>query len=267
MNDQLPFLVAPYAALAEVYERAGFADYARQAAPRYLVLAQSLDWAGRRILDIGCGTGVSTRYLAQQGFRVAGVDNNPYMLAQAQRAPASDDPQHAEALEPPEFVEMDVRVLESPMGVVDLALAVGGVMNAIQSLRELEQAFAHVSRTLDRGKLFVFDMRTIRGLASRLGDCDTVSYDNEHDLLVLARNQFSYETLSATRHYVIYRQRNLTWERQDEIHIERGYPTQGVIAMLERTGFEVVAVLDPDMRPFDAQTDPHGQAVFCARKL
>jgi cyclopropane fatty-acyl-phospholipid synthase-like methyltransferase len=265
MSEQLPYEVSPYSALAVIYNQAGLAEYARQSVTRYLNFALSLDWAGRRILDVGCGIGVSTWMLATQGFHVAGLDNSAPMLAQAQQTPAdlTDSSLVADA---PTFVQADMRQFESPIGSVDLALAIGGVMNAISSLRELEHTFAQINRALEADKLFIFDMRTIRGLASNLGDCETVTYDNQHNLTLIIRNRFSYETLSNTRHYMIWQQQGLKWDRADEIHIERGYPTQAVVAMLQRTGFETVATLTPDMEPFDIQDDPHGRVIFVAQR-
>jgi hypothetical protein len=186
------------------------------------------------------------------------------MLAKAQQLP--EDVAADMLIDAPIFAESDMRQFESPIGMVDMVLAIGGVMNAIPSLRELEQTFAQINRTLEPSKLFIFDMRTIRGLANDLGDCDTVTHDNGHSLMLVIRNRFSYETLSSTRHYIVFQQQGLKWDRADETHVERGYPTQAVVAMLQRTGFEVAATLSPDMGPFDMQQDPYGRVVFVAQK-
>lgn len=260
MSEQLPFLVPPYTALAAVYDRGGYADYAVQHMPQYVMYAQSVDWAGRRILDLGCGTGETTLQLAQRSYRVAGIDQSPHMLAQAAEKLAQfDDEIH----NPPEFAQMDMRQLESPLGPVDMVIAAGGVLNAIHNLRELEGTFSRVQQTLDPERFFIFDLLTIQGLAAELGE--SFDYDDGESLAISVRSRFSYETLSRTRHYTIWqRQENNLWQRQDEQHIERGYPIQAVSAMLERTGFTVVAVLNPDLEPFDAQEDRHGRAVFFA---
>ncbi|MBI5961372.1 MAG: class I SAM-dependent methyltransferase [Chloroflexi bacterium] len=269
MSEQpLPFLVAPYSALAGVYNRSGLSDYARQGFPRYITYAQSINWAGFRMLDLGCGTGASTWVGAEQGYRLVGIDNNPHMIEQARAYISSQDETTGHlTFDAPSFEEMDIRQLESPIGEVDMVLAIGGVMNTMQSLRELETSFVRVHQVLGEGKLFMFDMRTIRGLANEIGDGDTVRYDNGENLTVVVRSQFSYETLTSTRHYIILtRSEEGEWLRRDEIHLERGYPTQGIMAVLERNNFQVVSVLTPEMRPFDVQHDMSGRAVFVAQK-
>lgn len=260
MTRQSPFLVAPYAALADVYDRAGLADFAAQATPHYLAFVQSLDWAGRRVLDLGCGTGTSAAWLAQNGYRVVGIDNNPYMLAQAQaRATTS-------AFDTLDFVQADMRQFDSPVGPVDLVMAINGVLNAVTSLRELEQTFASVNRALDPERFFIFDVHTIQGLAENAGNTDRVAFDNHDDLVITVQSRFSFETLSTTRHHTIWRRVGETWGRQDEIHIDRGYPVQGIVAMLDRTGFDVQATLTGALEPFDAGTSTPDRAVIVAQK-
>lgn len=46
---------------------------------------------GQVALDFGCGAGRSSRFLAQLGFRVTGVDISPEMLAQARRIDPTGD--------------------------------------------------------------------------------------------------------------------------------------------------------------------------------
>lgn len=50
------------------------------------LLATEGDLVGRRVLDVGCGTGQFAAALAERGARVWGVDPSPEMLALARRA-------------------------------------------------------------------------------------------------------------------------------------------------------------------------------------
>jgi predicted TPR repeat methyltransferase len=259
MSEQTPFLVPSYSALAEVYDPIGYADYAAQHVSLYLTYIQSLDWAGRHVIDLGCGTGVSSLWLAQQGCRVIGVDLSPHMLAQAQARLAQADEL---PFGPPEFIEMDMRQLESPVGPVDLVLAIGGVLNYAQNLRELETTLGRVSRTLEAGRFFAFDLHTIHGLADLRPE--EIRYDDGHELTMIVQNHFSFETLSLTRHYLIWRRQDELWLRRDELHVTRSFPVQGIIGLLERVGFHAVAVLNADMEPLDTQRDL--RAVFVAQK-
>jgi ubiquinone/menaquinone biosynthesis C-methylase UbiE len=68
---------------------------------------------GERALDVGCGTGIYSAWLAEQGLEVSGVDRDPAMLA-ASRAKA---PQV-------QLVEGDATALPFAEGEFDLGVAV-----------------------------------------------------------------------------------------------------------------------------------------------
>ncbi len=260
MSGRNPYLVAPYSALASIYDQVGFSNYAIDHIPSYIAYAQSLDWAGRRLIDMGCGTGITSWWLASQGYRTLAVDISPHMLAQIEK---QSDKVGDIFYEPPEQVQGDVRSFASPMGAVDMVLAVGGLINAMSSLRELEAVFNRINQMVEPDRLFVFDTWTIRGLASNPGD--EVCYQDD-DLIVMARRSFSFETLSRSTLYQVWRRVGEGWSRQDELHIERGYPVQGIVTMLERTGFHAAALLDSTMQPYDPQEDRENRVVIMAAK-
>ena len=68
---------------------------------------------GERALDVGCGTGIYTAWLAEQGLEVTGLDRDPAMLAAARaKAPGI------------RLLEGDVTALPFAEGEFDLAVAV-----------------------------------------------------------------------------------------------------------------------------------------------
>jgi 2-polyprenyl-3-methyl-5-hydroxy-6-metoxy-1,4-benzoquinol methylase len=48
------------------------------------------DLRGQRVLDLGCGYGVASRYLAQHGAIVTGLDVSAVMLSRARQAEAGE---------------------------------------------------------------------------------------------------------------------------------------------------------------------------------
>ncbi|RKG83009.1 class I SAM-dependent methyltransferase [Corallococcus terminator] len=74
--------------------------------------------APRSALELGCGVGRFSRYVAQQGVRVTGVDFSPVAIARARERVSRDDPR-------PEFVVGDVTHLEALSGPFDVAFDVG----------------------------------------------------------------------------------------------------------------------------------------------
>ena len=58
----------------------------RQVSSNWEVLAESFSFAGRAVVDVGCGTGDLVRWLCGQGANVIGLDT-PQMLEKAESSP------------------------------------------------------------------------------------------------------------------------------------------------------------------------------------
>lgn len=241
------------------YEQAGFARYSEALMPRLLTLAQQSDWIGRRVMDMACGVGTAAIWLGQEGFRVTGVDVSSEMLIKA-RINAQEAGSSTVS-----WRQQDIRDLDYSPGTLDLVTCLQA-LNYMQSLRDLERVFSNAHRVLAPEKLFIFDMETIEGLATRWGTGCHVPYDNAQDLTIIINSTFSYETLINTRKYVIFYDHGEGWQRVEEEHALRGYPLQAVTTLLERAGFSVERVLNLDLETFNPAHDLNGRAIIVARK-
>jgi SAM-dependent methyltransferase len=112
----------------------------------YRALADSL--AARRIIDLGCGTGLLTRSLAASDRDVAGIDPSRTMLDWARCQPGA---------ELVTWIEGDATSIAST-GDIDLVLCTG---NAIMHLdpNDLTTALGHISGALRPGGVLSFETR------------------------------------------------------------------------------------------------------------
>ncbi|MBI3767350.1 MAG: class I SAM-dependent methyltransferase [Deltaproteobacteria bacterium] len=105
-----------------------------------------LPLAGTRALDVGCGGGRWTRWLAERGAEAIGVDPTTAMLETARRLSPGLT-----------FQRMSATTIDFPADTFDLVMAV----TVIQHLRPVEQerAAAAMCRVVRQGgHLFVFDL-------------------------------------------------------------------------------------------------------------
>ena len=100
----------------------------------------------RKAIDLGCGTGTHSIYLAQQGYSVVGVDISPTAIRRAQQ-------KTAQAEVKPEFVVHEVTSLDFLGGPFDIALDVG----CFHGLNVAGQAryAAEITRLLQSGSSFL----------------------------------------------------------------------------------------------------------------
>jgi SAM-dependent methyltransferase len=247
-----------YAVLAPIYDTIGLSDFSRVIVRRVINFAQQNDWMGRRILELGCGTGMAANWLCETGFNVIGVDQSAEMLEMANTNLA----ERSRLLF--KRYQQDIRTLGA-MDATDMALALD-VMNEMESLRDLERAFASIHKALPSGKLLVFDMRTIEGLTQDGESPEKLAY-NDDNLTVFTRNEYDYERQLHTRHYLIFHQNGTAWQRQEATQVLRAYPIQGVATLVQRTGFNITAVLNLNFEPFDPATSRAARVVFVAQKV
>jgi SAM-dependent methyltransferase len=243
-----------YAVLASVYDALGMADFADNLTPRLIDYAQRGDWTGRRIVDLGCGTGASVRWFANHGYNITGIDLSPAMLRVAQQSITGSGIAF-------QLLEGDIRALND-LHDIDFVLALD-VLNELNSLRDLETVFTSAAKCAAPGKLLVFDLHTIEGLAQRepmtmVGDSD--------DLNVFLSSRFDYDRQASSGSYVIFHRSGNAWQRYHAARTLRGFPLQVVTALLQRTGFGIMALLNTRLETLDLANIREPRVIIFAQR-
>jgi ubiquinone/menaquinone biosynthesis C-methylase UbiE len=130
-----------------------------------VVRATPLGVAGARVLELGCGTGKNSEWLATQAAELVGLDFSAGMLAVARRRVASANAR---------FVEHDItRAWPVDDGAVDVVI--GNLV--LEHVRDLAPIYAEAARVLaPAGRLFLCELhpyRQLRGGQAHFVDVET----------------------------------------------------------------------------------------------
>lgn len=232
--------------LARIHD-AGHGDLARDAAARLL---EELARAGLRrgtVVDLGCGSGILARQLADAGYHVLGIDASEAMIALARRrAPQAE-------LRVESFV---AAALPTCVGVT----AIGEVLNYQFDAGNDESARVRLLRrvrdALVPGGLFMFDVAgperarqaAQRTFAEGPGWAVLVQTDGDAAAGVLLRTNTSF------------RQVGTLYERDVEVHRLILLDPSAVLASLRDLGFDAEEIPD-----YGGVRLPHGMTAFLCR--
>lgn len=241
----------PYEVLAPYYDSLGMSDFAFNTTPGIINHAHGLDWVGRKVVDLGCGTGGSIRWFATHGYNITGIEPSAAMLHAAKRSVDG-------AGVGLQWIQGDATEVE-PLHDVDLVLAVD-VMNEMNNVRDLEALFNSVARGLAAGKLFVFDLHTLEGLAGDHGLTHVLR--NDERLTAITTSEYDHERQTRTDSYTLFRVATGGWARGRAVRGRRGFPLHVVTALLGRAGFNLLSLVDPAFHTVQA-TAPHVPRVIC----
>lgn len=247
-----------YATLAPIYDTIGMADYSTSIAPKLMDYAQHIDWLGRRIVVLGCGTGGTIEYLSQYPYTITGIDASPDMLDIARRK--MDIPGLSI-----KWLQLDIRDTGNQIMTSDMVIALN-VLNELNSLRDLETVFATAHRILEDGKLFIFDMLTMQGLSTVAGGNDKLVHDDSQYVSVFSTKDYDYERQMQTINYIIYRQLNNGWKRTEARRVLRAFPVQAVASLLQRNHFNLRTIMNTKLEIYEPGVSRADRVIFFAEK-
>lgn len=117
---------------------------------KLLEKAEEAGMGGKRLLDIACGTGMSTLPMLERGWTVTGCDISPAML----------DIARGKVGEQANLFEADMRELPD-VGKFDLVWALNDPLNYLLDVEELEAAFDGMRRNVAADGIVLFDINTL----------------------------------------------------------------------------------------------------------
>lgn len=133
-------------AFCRVYNEFGWNVYPEVFAGRLIKWLSARDVSPRRALDLGCGTGVLCRVLAENGVEAEGVDLSAGMIALAR--------ENAPGLR----FAVDDMVTYRPAAPCDLVTCTGDALNHLFDLGDVRRLVENVASYLSPGGYFVFDL-------------------------------------------------------------------------------------------------------------
>lgn len=216
---------------------------------------------GKRLLDVGCGTGKSFMPMLPRGWEVTACDISPAMLELArEKAGEAVRLEVADMLDLPRF------------GEFDLVWALDDAINYLLDTKELERALAGMGANLGPGGLLLFDVNEL--LAYRTFFAEEVVVERDGRRLVwkgLATPDVAPGSICESRLEVMP---DGTGAGDGEVpamtHRQRHFTEAEVLAALEGAGLECLDVYgiytDGILKqPLDVST--HTKAIYIARRV
>jgi len=245
-----------YRRYAEAYAKAGQGRFSLSLVPWVAAVFERYGWIPRTLVDVACGAGEFAVAMARRGLEVTGVDQSPEMLAMARRSAEVSGVAVT-------FLEQDMRALRLP-APADAATCLYDSLNYLVDEAEFQQALAAVAGALRPDGLFLFDMNTLRGLATRWGNRIWIIQDAD-DAFEADQSEFDYDSGIATlRVNAFLHREGGHFERIREVHRERGYPVPVIDAALAATGFEILGRWSsPEFADVTPET---GRVFYAARR-
>jgi SAM-dependent methyltransferase len=218
---------APYyrSDLALVHEL-GFGFHADRCAPGILALLEPVRQRRGVVLELGCGTGLLTRYLVDAGHRVIATDASPAMLDRARQAV-------------PEVEELRQVVLpDDPLPQADAVVAIGHVLNYLSDEAAVARAVTAMAAALRSGGVLAFDLCDLRWGEARREAPGLARV--EEGWAIVSRSSVPRPDRFVSEITTFIRNQGGSWRRDDERHENVLVDASRIVALLRRHGADVV---------------------------
>jgi ubiquinone/menaquinone biosynthesis C-methylase UbiE len=215
--------------------------------------------SGRRLLDVGCGTGKSFIPMIERDWEVTACDISSSMVELAR----------AKVGEKATLAVADMRELPE-FGEFDLVFCLDDAVNYLLSVEELESALAGMGRNLAPGGLLMFDTNTIEAYRTFFAEEVTIEQDgwrllwHGHSSAEAAPGSISEASFEA-----VPLEEGAKAAVPPHTHRQRHFPEAEVLGALEGAGLRCLDVFGHDHaavpeKPLDEAA--HTKAVYISRR-
>jgi SAM-dependent methyltransferase len=198
-----------------------------------LPLLERYGLRGKRLLDVGCGTGKSLIPMLERGWVASGCDISPAMLEIA-RAKIGDVARLELA---------DMRELPR-LGEFDLVWSLNDSVNYLADAAELEAALAGIRRNLAPGGLIVFDVNLL--LTYRTMFAERIVVESDGRRLIWTGRASPEQPPGSFCEADFEVEGGRPGEHEPHTHRQRHFPEAEVLAALRAAGLECVDVFGQD---------------------
>jgi SAM-dependent methyltransferase len=223
----------------------GFGFHADATAPGILALLEPV--RGGLVLELGCGSGLLTRYLIEAGHRVVATDASPAMLALAREtAPGAE-----------------VRQLvlpDDPLPECEAVISVGHVFSYLSDEAAIERTLAAAAEALRPGGVLALDLCDLR--YGELRRDDPSSSRIADDWAIVTRFSLPRPNLFVREIAAFLRGEDGAWRRDDERHENVLVDTALVPALLAKHGVKARV-----SESFGDEKLPDGLVAIVGRKV
>ena len=228
MDKQYSSLASVYDVLNRDFDYSGYAKF---------LDSEIKEWESQKtslVLDLACGTGKITFALRDLGYDMTGVDLSSDMLSVAK------DYSYEKGINNILWLCQDMREFEL-YGTVDACVCCLDSINYLTKLKDVEACFKTVHNYLIPNGVFIFDINTPYQFETVYGD-NAYILESEGSLCAW-QNEYNKKTKICKFYLSIFEEcENGSYERSDEMQIERSYTCAQISALLKKCGFELLQV-------------------------
>jgi SAM-dependent methyltransferase len=203
----------------------GYGFHAESCAPGILALLEPIRERDGLVLEIGCGSGLLTKYLVEAGHRVIATDASPAMLKLAR-----DTVPGAEAVQP-------LVLPDDPVPAADAIVGIGHALNYLPDLAAIHRGLTALADAVRPDGLLAVDLCDLEWGATRRGNAPYARIEDDWVILT------TYHRPSPDRYdrhiTTFVRNPDGSFRRDEEYHGNVLVDTSTVPALLREHGLTV----------------------------